>query len=421
LPVRQLNIEGPIIKKEWLLASASILLTAAAALALLRWLAPQLLGVPADLQLVQASKAIPPFFESAFREQDLASAGLLLHDPRTNTRFRPLLPASGEAGPHDLLGFRNSGVPNHAATIVIGDSQTYGFGESFADNWPSQMAGLLQQVDTPVYSMAVGGWGAVQYLDMFSKAVWLKPHSVIIAFYTGNDPLESFATAYGNQHWESLRPDPALDKSDAPDVAPMLSVEDAWPVRFSDGIHIAFTPRGRLAVNDTGEPAVRAGYAIMAEVARRAGVIARQHGITLLFTVIPTRELVYAEKVAQARLNPPATYRRLVERERDNIETLAAIIRTIAGARYVDLVRPLQAAALSAAPLYPRLWDGHPGKAGYAVIAGTLASALDQAVPTAQAQQVRDPQPAGGPGQARIMPVPRVPVAGRRDRGSPEG
>ncbi len=369
-----------------MLTAGSVLFTVVAAVSLLRWLAPQLLGIPADLQLVQASETVPPFFENIFRAQDFDGDGLLLHDPWTNTRFRPLLPASGESGPHDILGFRNSGVPNRAATVVIGDSQTYGFGEPFANNWPSQMAGLLRQKDTPVYSMAVGGWGAVQYLDMFTKAVWLKPHTVIIAFYTGNDPLESFATAYGNQHWESLQVDPALDKSDAPEVASMLSLEDAWQARFSDGIRIAFTPRGRLTVNDTDEPAVRAGYAIMAEVARRAGALARQHDITLIFTVIPTRELVYAEKVAQAQLNPPETYRRLVEMERVNIETLAGIIRSIAGVRYVDLVRPLQTAALSDAPLYPRMWDGHPGRAGYAVIAGTLASALDQADTLARAQ-----------------------------------
>ena len=46
-----------------------------------------------------------------------------------------------------------------------------------------------------MYSMAVGGWGAVQYLDMFTKAARFRPHTVIIAFYSGNDPLESFLTA----------------------------------------------------------------------------------------------------------------------------------------------------------------------------------------------------------------------------------
>lgn len=367
------------MRKEWILAAATVLVTMSAALALLRWLAPQLLGMPVDLQLVQASKAVPPFFENVFREQDLASDNLLLQDPYTNIRFKPLLPADNTSGPHDILGFRNEAVPNHATIIVFGDSQTYGFGEPFAANWPSQLAALPGQEESAVYNMAIGGWGAVQYYDMFSKAaVRLNPGTAIIAFYTGNDPLESFITAYGNPYWETFRLDPALDSTDAPGIGNLLSVEDAWPVRFSDGTHIVFTPTARLAANDNGNPAVRAGYAIMAEVARRIGALALQQEIAAIFTIIPTRELVYAEKVAQEGLSAPEDYRRLIRMERENIEELAGKISTIPGSRYVDLVGPLQTTALSDSPLYPRQWDGHPGKAGYAVIARTLAAALAQ-------------------------------------------
>ena len=374
----QIN-EGIKIKKEWLLAAGTVLLTSVAALGLLRWLAPQLLGVPVDLQLVQASKSVPPFFEGVFREQDYATDSLLLNDPYTSTRFRPLLPEDKGTGPHDILGFRNAGVPNSADIIVLGDSQTYGIGEPFASNWPSQLSALLRQEDTSVYNMSVGGWGAVQYLDMFAKAARLGPQTVIIAYYTGNDPLETFATAYGNEHWAAFRVNPEIDKTDAPQVPFMLSVEDAWPVKFSDGIRIAFTPKGRLAINNTDYPAVQAGYDIMAEVARRIGVLAQQKDIAVTFTVIPTRELVYAQKVAQEQLDAPDTYRQLVRMESGNIEKLAGTIRAIPGARYVDLVLPLQTAALSDTPLYPRQWDGHPGKEGYGVIARTLATAINLA------------------------------------------
>jgi lysophospholipase L1-like esterase len=368
-----------------LLAAGTVLLTSVAALGLLRWLAPQLLGVPVDLQLVQASKTVPPFFEGIFREQDYAATGILLNDPYTNIRFKPLQPEDNGTGPHDILGFRNTGVPNHADVVVLGDSQTYGLGEPFTASWPSQMSSLLQQEDTSVYSMAVGGWGAVQYLDMFAKAARLGPQTVITAFYTGNDPLETFSTAYGNEHWAMLRIDPELDKTDAPAVGSMLSVEDSWPVKFEDGVRIVFTPKGRLAANNTDYPAVRAGYAIMAEVARRITRLARQHHITAVFTIIPTRELVYAKKVASESLSPPEIYQQLVRMEQANIEELADLVRVIPGARYVDLTRPLQSAAMSDAPLYPRQWDGHPGKEGYGVIASTLAAAINLA----------DKQPAG--------------------------
>jgi hypothetical protein len=119
----------------------------------------------------------------------------------------------------------------------------------------------------------------------------------------------------------------------------------------------------------------------MAEVARRIGQLALQHEVAAIFTIIPTRELVYAEKVMQEGLTAPEDYRRLVGMERENIEELAGTIRSMPGSRYVDLLRPLQTAALSDSPLYPRQWDGHPGKAGYAVIARTLTAALEQAEP----------------------------------------
>ena len=44
---------------------------------------------------------------------------------------------------------------------------------------------------------------------------------------------------------------------------------------------------------------------------------------------------------------------------------------------YVALVKPLLATALENGALYPQLWDGHPGKQSYQVIAMTLAAAIN--------------------------------------------
>jgi lysophospholipase L1-like esterase len=350
------------------------LLTTALTLMLIRWLAPQLIGLPVDLQMVQTSKSVPPFFEGIFRKQDYDKKDLLLKDPYTNVRFKPLLPETGQTGPHDILGFRNTAIPHAVDVIAIGDSQTYGFGDAIDDNWPSQLADRLQH---PVYSMAVGGWGAIQYLDMFPKAALLGPRVVIVAFYSGNDPLESFALAYGSDHWSSLRVDPDLHRSDAPEVTPVMSMEDSWPVTFQDGIKIVFTPRSRLDINDSEHPAVQAGYEIMAEVARQISALALQQGIEVVFTVIPTRELVYARKVSQDSIEATETYRRLVTMENGNIDKLVAVLRALPAARYVDLVESMQSAALTDASLYPRKWDGHPGPEGYRVIAAALAETVE--------------------------------------------
>ena len=110
--------------KEWFLLLASSLISLAAALLLIRWLAPGLLGIPVDLQLVQVGKKVPPFFEGVFRPEDYASKKFILQDPITGVRAHPFFPDMVIDGPTDLLGFRNRQVPNIADLIVIGDSQT---------------------------------------------------------------------------------------------------------------------------------------------------------------------------------------------------------------------------------------------------------------------------------------------------------
>ena len=60
-------------------------------LAMIRWLAPSLLGVPTDLQLVRVDEKVPPFYENIFRVDDHRGESLLLQDPLTRIRPRPLL------------------------------------------------------------------------------------------------------------------------------------------------------------------------------------------------------------------------------------------------------------------------------------------------------------------------------------------
>ena len=194
------------MKREWLLASATGLVTLMAGLALIRWLAPQLLGLPIDLRLVGVQQALPPFYDGVFRPSDYLSSDSILNDPVTVTRLRPRLPERGGTGPHDLLGFRNRSVPNVADVVVVGDSQTYGNNALLEQAWPKRLAARLGLDGSTVYSMAAGGWSAVQYLDMALKATTFQPQVLVVAFYTGNDPLEAFRVAYATDaavpHWD---------------------------------------------------------------------------------------------------------------------------------------------------------------------------------------------------------------------------
>lgn len=363
------------MKKEWLLASSTVLVTLFVALRLVRWLAPNLLGIPADLQLVRVSTEVRPFFEGVFREEDYGSGNFIIPDPYVK-RAKPLYPEGPGIGPHDILGFRNRHIPHAATLVTIGDSQTYGNNVVLEEAWPSQLRAKLSQRGRELYSMAVGGWGAIEYLEIFPKALHFKPRVVIVAFYTGNDPLESFRLAYANERWRSIRPDPAMPEGDLPKVVFPPPESEWWPVSFSDGVSTIFTPHLRLGSNQD-HPAVRAGYDVMAQVALRMSEIAQKRDIRLVFTIIPTKELVYEKKVQLAGIKPPDDYKTLIRLERSNLERLAQRLKQVPDVIYVDVLKVLQEKALTATPLYPKNINGHPISAGYAVIAEAMARSVD--------------------------------------------
>jgi hypothetical protein len=372
------------MKKEVLLIVISSAITILTALWLIKWIAPQLLGGSSDMQIVQVDKKVPPFYEGVFRRQDITSEEFILQDPYTRVRAKPLFPNVGIAGPNDILGFRNHAVPNVSDVVVIGDSQTYGNNATLEESWPGQLNEFLNE-QISVYSMATGGWGAVQYLDMFTNATVFQPRVVVIAYYSGNDSLESFAMAYGVEPWNKLIPDPSLTSSDAPKVTFPAPQSQWWPVSFSDNVKTIFTPTLRLASNQK-HPAVKAGYEIMANIAKRITTMAEPIGLPVVFTVIPTKELVYVKKIQKEGLEQPEDYKTLVHNEEENIHWLEEKIRVLPGATYIDMVHPLQEAAAGPSALYPDNIDGHPINIGYRVISQVIAKEVQSLLP---------PQPQG--------------------------
>lgn len=366
-------------RREWLTFALVALATLAGTLGLLRWLAPQLLGLPLDLRLVGVSETAPAFYEGMFRAEDYTSRELILNDPYTVVRGRPGLEETAGWGPHDVLGFRNRAVPAAADVVVIGDSQSYGNNALLESNWPSRLENALPAPNAGVYSMAVGGWGAAQYVEMAVKAAAFRPQLVVVAFYTGNDPLDSFKVAFSLERFADLRPSTALDASDLPQVEFPPPPEQRWQATFADGSTMGFTPALRLASN-AHNPVVDAGYAVMAAAAREITGILGPTGARALFTIIPTKELVYAERIAREGIDAPAAYRRLVQAEHEHLSALGAELAAIPGAHYVDVAAPLREAATGGAALYPADINGHPIAAGYAVIAEAVAAAAAQLV-----------------------------------------
>ncbi len=370
------------MKRESLLTLAVVLVTVLVALGLIRWQAPGLLGIPVDLQVVQTSREVPPFFENVFPDNpQVGEDGYVIHDPLTRVRAPNLMQDFVVMGPNDVLGFRNRSVPNVADIITIGDSQTYGNNAPLEENWPSWMGESLGGKRPVVYDMSVGGWGAVQYLNMLRYAARFRPRVVVVAFYTGNDSLETVNLAYHTEAWSFLRGSDPLTPEDTPKVTFPAPREEWWSVKFTDGTETVFTPRLRFASNDVTYGAVRAGHGVMQEVARRLAEQAQKSGIRLVMTIIPTKELVYRKKIVQEGIVAGEDYNRLVEAETKNIATLGDAIRNLPGVRHVDVVEPLQEAALGATPLYPTDINGHPVSAGYRVIGRAVAQAVDEFLP----------------------------------------
>ena len=360
------------MKKEYFLLIATTAITVILVLGMVRFIAPSLLGGSRDLVFVRSSVEIPPFFDNIFREEDYTSDEFILHDPRLIIRGRPLYPGDDRYGPNDILGFRNWSVPNHAEIVTIGDSQTYGNNAPLELNWPSRMGFHLGLEPDQVYNMSVGGWNAPQYLEIFPKALIFKPKVIIVAFYTGNDAFGSFLHVYGSENWPQLKTDTSLTAEDAPNVPAAFT--DKWSTTFGDGTKIRFTPKRRLLSNNLDLAPVRAGSEILRKVATNINRRSKELDIPVIFTIIPTKELVYANRIIQDGIDPPKDYKNLIEQESINIKELAEHILSLGGSEYVDVVTPLQVSALTKL-LYPKGTSGHPTASGYEVIGATLAKA----------------------------------------------
>ena len=352
---------------EWSLFATTVLVTLVVALLVLRWLAPGLLGLPVDLQIVQVDERVVPFFDNVFRGEDRSSDEFILKDPRTVVRGHPFYARADKVGPTDLLGFRNHSVPRQADVITIGDSQTAGVGVPINASWPQQLQGLLGNTAT-VYNMSVGGWGAVQYLDMWSKAQVFKPGTVIIAFYPGNDPRESFRDAYSIEHWAFLRPDAELGMDDMLPVHYPIPRDELWGVSFSDGSTTVLTPQLRLASN-LDHPTIATGWEIMAQVAEQVAKEASELGIEPIFIIIPTKERAYARRIEHERAGDNREYLQLVTAEQRYSAKLAERIED-AGAIYVDVFTPISQAVFNGrVQVYPHSFDGHLRRTGHTIIA----------------------------------------------------
>jgi len=369
-----------IKKVEILLILLSTIITLVLGLSLIRWLQPSLLGISNDMVLVSSNKKVTPYYENIFRKQDFLTRELILKDPLIKGRARQLFPDIHAYGPNDILGFRNEAVPNYADIIIIGDSQTYGNNAYMLENWPHYFAEYIPK-EISVYSMATGGWGAIQYFYAVAKATIFTPKIIVIAFYTGNDALETFSMAYGSDIWHEFISAENINKNDVPEVIFPAPESETWRVTFSDGVTTNFTPTLRNTSN-MKHPAVDAGYQSMIKIANKIASIAKNEDIKIVFTIIPTKEYVYSRKIEFEKIDVIPAYSELINNEKMRIEEFSGALINIQGTKYVDVISDLKTAALGSSPLYKDDANGHPIAGGYKIIGATIARELNKILPT---------------------------------------
>ncbi len=325
----------------------------------------------------------------------------LVADQRLNHKIRP------GSGGHDQWGFRNDSVPESTAVLAVGDSMTYGVSAPLDGAWPQQLATTLGR---PVYNMALGGYGPLQYLHLLrSKGPALNPDVVIVGFYFGNDLMDAYNLAYGNDHWSEYR---ASGVEPAP-IAPVVDLQAgnrrflgsfrAWLSQNSllysivarsflgdlvreqrtdlAGSTLIDVPGGetrlevakRLSALDLADGRIHEGLRITKMAIRQMAAESRSQNAELVLLLIPTKERVYADEGIGQEGGDSVNLQRLVEFE----TTVQAQLKELGDAldvTVVDVTAPLSLAA-DKQMVYPA-YDGHPNSIGYAVISQTVARAV---------------------------------------------
>lgn len=109
---------------------------------------------------------------------------------------------------NDRRGYRNAEERDSCDVLVIGDSMTYGWAAPADKCWPRQ---LEARTGKTVYNMSCGAYGPCEYSVLLDRGLYLRPNTVIVGLYVGNDIAGAYVSVLVDKRAPELYPqDPAV-------------------------------------------------------------------------------------------------------------------------------------------------------------------------------------------------------------------
>ena len=321
----------------------------------------------------------------------------------------------GSSG-HDAWGFRNKEIVKTADIVAIGDSHTYGNTARMSESWPSVLEKLTGK---KTYNLGMGGYGPNQYAYLFeTKALSLKPHTIICAIYMGDDFDNAFELTYGLDHWKYLRtPEfPPLDTWDIWEIERNISfnkkirnwfsrnsmiyrltvhgifqrTKGKYQIRHAEtlykgtttlisqneNIEEAFIPKGLLDNLNQESPQVREGMRITKTILKNMNDSCLTKNISFIVIIIPTKESVFSKYILNNNQMPlHNVLTSLIANETLARESLISFFNK-ENIEYIDMLQAMQDAVTTERLYAYTAADMHPNNNGYRVIAETIGKHL---------------------------------------------